>query len=48
MTFVAQGEKITRDKAIEIENSGINIVDILLEDGSKVRVEVITLLMENL
>ncbi len=36
--FVAQGEKITRDKAIEIENSGINIVDILLEDGSKVRV----------
>lgn len=36
--FVAQGEKITRDKAIEIENSGINVVDVLVEDGKKVRV----------
>ncbi|MBU5438652.1 DNA-directed RNA polymerase subunit beta [Tissierella sp. MSJ-40] len=36
--FVAQGEKITRDQAIEIENSGINVVDLLLDDGRKVRV----------
>ena len=36
--LVSQGEKISRDKAIEIENSGINVVDILLDDGTKVRV----------
>ncbi|MCQ4925782.1 DNA-directed RNA polymerase subunit beta [Tissierella carlieri] len=36
--LVSQGEKITRDQAIEIENSGINMVDVLLEDGRKVRV----------
>ena len=36
--FVAQGELITRDVAIEIENSGINVVDIILDDDSRVRV----------
>src|SRR5690606_10301131 len=36
--FVTKGEKITRDQAIEIENSGINLVDVLLEDGTIVRV----------
>lgn len=36
--FIAHGEKITRDKAIEIENSGINSVNILLEDGKSIRV----------
>ncbi len=36
--FVAQGEKITRQKAIDIENSGINQVDIMLDDGRIVRV----------
>ncbi len=36
--FVTKGEKITRDKAIEIENNGINVVDIQLEDGKKIRV----------
>lgn len=36
--FIASGEKITRDKAIEIENSGINSVNILLEDGKEIRV----------
>lgn len=36
--FVAEGEKITRQKAIDIENSGINKVDIQLDDGRVVRV----------
>ncbi len=36
--FVAKGEPISRDLAIEIENSGINLVDILLEDDTVVRV----------
>ena len=36
--FVAQGELITRDVAIEIENSGINVVDIIIGDDSRVRV----------
>ncbi len=36
--FVAEGEKITRDQAIEIENSGINSVKILLDDGKVVKV----------
>ncbi|HZK00738.1 MAG TPA: DNA-directed RNA polymerase subunit beta [Tissierellaceae bacterium] len=36
--FVAQGEKITRQKAIDIENSGINQVDIMIDDGRTVRV----------
>ena len=36
--FVSKGEKITREKAIEIENSGINQVDIELDDGKIVRV----------
>ncbi|MFY9483680.1 MAG: DNA-directed RNA polymerase subunit beta [Tissierellaceae bacterium] len=36
--FVAKSERITRDQAIEIENSGINMVDIILDDGSVVRV----------
>lgn len=36
--FVAEGEKITREKAIEIENSGVNRADIMREDGTKVRV----------
>ena len=33
-----KGEKITRDKAIEIENSGIKSVDVMLDDGRTVRV----------
>ena len=36
--FVAKGEMISRDVAIEIENSGINLVDVLLEDDTPVRV----------
>ncbi len=36
--LVAEGELISREKAIEIENSGINKVDVLLEDGRKIRV----------
>lgn len=36
--LVAKGEMITREKAIEIENTGINKVDILLDDGRKIRV----------
>ena len=36
--LVAQGEKITRQKAIEIENSGINQVDVLIEQDKKIRV----------
>ncbi len=36
--FVSKGEKITREKAIEIENSGINQVDIELDNGKIVRV----------
>ncbi len=36
--FVSKGEKITRQKAIDIENSGINKVDIMLGDGRVVRV----------
>lgn len=36
--LVEKNEKITRDKAIEIENSGINSIDILLEDGKQVKV----------
>jgi len=36
--FVAKGEIITREKAIEIENSGINRIDIESEDGGIVRV----------
>ena len=36
--FVLKGEKITRDKAIEIENSGINLVDILVDENKVVRV----------
>lgn len=36
--FIAAGEKISRDKAIEIENSGINSVNILLEDGKEIKV----------
>lgn len=36
--FVSQGEKITRDKAIEIENSGIKVVDVLTDEGKVVRV----------
>ena len=36
--LVSQGEKITRQKAIEIENSGINKVDIMLDHGKTVRV----------
>ncbi len=30
--IIAKGEKITRDQAIEIENSGINSVDVLVEN----------------
>ncbi len=36
--FVAKGEKISRDKAIEIENSGRNVVDVLVDDNRVVRV----------
>ena len=36
--FVSKGEKITREKAIKIENSGINQVDIELDNGKIVRV----------
>lgn len=36
--FVAEGEKISRQKAIEIENSGIKQVDVITDDGKKVRV----------
>lgn len=36
--FVAAGEKITRERAIEIENSGINTVDIILDGEDVVRV----------
>lgn len=36
--LVESGEKIDREKAIEIENSGINKVDVMLEDGSVARV----------
>ena len=36
--LVNQGEKITRQKAIEIENSGINKVDIMLDHDKRVRV----------
>lgn len=36
--FVAAGEKITRKKAVEIENSGINKVDVMLDDGKKSRI----------
>jgi len=36
--LVSQGEKITRQKSIEIENSGINKVDIMLDHGKTVRV----------
>ena len=36
--LVGKGEKITRDKAIEIENSGINNVQIELNDGRLVQV----------
>ena len=36
--FVSKGERITRDIAIEIENSGINSVNILLDDGREVKV----------
>lgn len=36
--FVKEGEKITRQKAVDIENSGINKVDIQLDDGKIVRV----------
>src|SRR5699024_10145183 len=36
--FVAKGEKITRNQAIEIENNGINMVTILLEDDKEISV----------
>ena len=36
--LVLEGELISREKAIEIENSGINVVDVLLEDGREARV----------
>ncbi len=36
--LVEKGEKITRDKAIEIENSGINSVEIILDDGRLIKV----------
>ncbi|HKM19606.1 MAG TPA: DNA-directed RNA polymerase subunit beta, partial [Candidatus Dojkabacteria bacterium] len=36
--LISKGEKITRDQAIVIENSGINAVDVLLNDGKIARV----------
>jgi len=36
--LVEKGEKISRKKAIEIENSGINVVDVLTDDNKTVRV----------
>lgn len=36
--LVEKGEKITREKALEIENRGINRVDVMLEDGRMVRI----------
>lgn len=36
--LVSQGEKITRNQAIAIENSGINVADVMLSDGRKIRV----------
>lgn len=36
--LVAQGEKISRDQAIEIENNGINSVEVLVDDGKKIKV----------
>ena len=36
--LLSQGEKITRQKAIEIENSGINTVDIIGDNGKTIRV----------
>ena len=36
--LVGKGEKITRDKAIEIENSGINNVEIEIDDGKTISV----------
>ncbi len=36
--FIAKGEKISRDKAIEIEDSGINSINILLDDGREIKV----------
>lgn len=36
--FIAKGEKISRDKAIEIEDSGINSVSVLLDDGKEIKV----------
>ena len=36
--LITKGEKITREQAIEIENKGINAVDVLLNDGKSIRV----------
>ncbi len=36
--LIAKGEKISRDKAIEIEESGINSINILLDDGKEIKV----------
>jgi len=36
--FISKGEKISRDMAIDIENSGINTVKILLDDGKEIKV----------
>jgi DNA-directed RNA polymerase subunit beta len=36
--FITKGEKISRDMAIEIENSGINSVNVLLDDGREIKV----------
>ena len=33
-----KGERITRDKAIEIENSGINSMKLLMDDGKEIKV----------
>ncbi len=36
--LVEKGERISRDKAIEIENSGINTINILIEDDKEIKV----------
>lgn len=36
--LISKDETISREKAIQIENSGINVVDIVLEEGKEIRV----------
>jgi len=36
--FIEKGKKIPREKAIEIENSGINSIKLIMDDGKEVKV----------